>query len=79
MIYIYIYRERERERERSTRAYTIFSSRAPPDRQVRRGSQGMGVVSNNWFDCGSLNSFNVQTLMLTDVQTPLPWDPLSCP
>ena len=27
----------------------------------------------------ALNSIHVQTLMLTDAQTPLPWDPLSSP
>ena len=31
----------------------------------------MGVVSNAWFDRISLNYLHVQTLMLTDVQTPL--------
>ena len=31
----------------------------------------MGVVSNNWFDCVfTFNYLHVQTLVLTDVQTP---------
>ena len=34
-------------------------------------SQGMGVVSNSWFDCVlSLNSLHVQTTVLTGVQAP---------
>ena len=36
-----------------------------------RGSQGMGVVSNDWFDCVfTLNSSRAQTPVLTDVQIP---------
>ena len=36
----------------------------------------MGVVSNNWFDCFTLDSLHVQTPMLTDVQTPFLETPL---
>ena len=42
-------------------------------REVGR-SQGMGVVISNWFDRVSLH---VQTLMLTDVQTPFLGTPLA--
>ena len=41
------------------------------------GSQGIGVISNNWFYCFTrLDSLHVQTLMLTDVQTPFHGTPL---
>ena len=41
-----------------------------------RGSQGMGVVNNDWCDSVLLNSLHVQTLMLTDFQTPFLGTPL---
>ena len=41
-----------------------------------RGSQGVGVVSSGWLDRVSLNSSHLQTLMLTDVQTPFLGTPL---
>ena len=42
-----------------------------------RGSQGMGVVSNKWLDCVLLSFYvHVQTLMLTDAQTPFLGAPL---
>ena len=34
------------------------------------GSQGMGVISNNWFDSVLPSIHDVQTLMLTDIRTP---------
>ena len=37
----------------------------------------MGVVSNNWFDCFTLDYLHVQTLMLTDDQTPFLGTPLA--
>ena len=36
-----------------------------------RGSQEMGVISNNRFDRVLLSSLHVQALVLTDVQSPL--------
>ena len=42
-----------------------------------RGSQGMGVVSRIWFDwCVIINYLHVQTLRLTEVQTPIRGTPL---
>ena len=42
-----------------------------------RGSQGMGVVRNNWLLlCFIIHSLHVQTLMLTNVQTPFLGTPL---
>ena len=42
-------------------------------------SQGMGVVSNKWFDrvLLSIHSLHVQTLMATDAQTPFLGTPLA--
>ena len=43
-----------------------------------RGSQGTGVRKEQLvWSCFTLNSLHVRTLMLTDVRTPFPWDPLS--
>ena len=43
-------------------------------------AQGMGVVSNSWFDrVFTLDSLPAQTLMRTDVQAPVLGTPLGYP
>ena len=43
-----------------------------------RGSQGMGVVRNKWFDCGLLSILCPNTHVYR-CSNPLPCDPLSSP
>ena len=55
-------------------------SPSPPIWRELRGSQGMGV--RKWqlaWSCFSFGSLHAQTLILIDVQNPLPWDPFSSP
>ena len=51
-IYIYTYITRDPQTGR-LRVRVVCSGRCPVDLAWRelRGSQGMGVVSNNWLDC----------------------------
>ena len=82
-IYIYIYREREIIYIYIyvyiyiyIYAYThiVFFQREP------RGSQGMAVVSNNWFDRALLPILHMLKHPHVDrCSDPLPRAPLSCP
>ena len=68
-------------------SWNVFTNRARMFWREPRGSQGMGVVSSSWFDrlfCLLIIVvwLHVQTLMLTDVQTPFlgtPVVPLKLP
>ena len=55
-----------------------ISSNNNDNKRELRGSQGMGVVSNDCFDCVLLPTlYHVHTLMLTDVQAPFLGTPLA--
>ena len=46
---------------------------------ISSSSSSGGSSSSSSSSSSTLNSLHAQTLMLTDVQTPFPWDPLSSP
>ena len=53
---------------------------SPVIQRALRGSEGMGVVSNSWFDRVSLSIIVTRSSPHIDrCSSPLPWDPLSSP
>ena len=59
--------------------WTAFSKLPHNGLEELRGCQGVGVVSNNWFDCVLLNYCSCSNHHADRCSKPLPWDPRSSP